>query len=87
MRRKFRHLIIFHDTHPNDVNDNYTRPNCINTIDTGKNIDFRSNDTLRNDVNNRDTNSNNFKTNSSDTYNINNTDAEKNIGNVELYYN
>ena len=86
MRRKFCQLVI-HDTDPNYVNNNYEHPKYINNIDTNKNGNIINHDTLRNDVNNRDTNSNNFKKNGSDNNNVNNIDTDKNIDNVELLYN
>ena len=36
LRIKLRQLIICHDTHPNDVNDNDEHPNDVNNIDTEK---------------------------------------------------
>ena len=42
---------------------------------------------LLNDVNNRNTNSNNFDNNGSDNANNNNINTEKNINNFKLSYN
>ena len=86
LRRKNCQLIIFHDTHPDDVNDNDEHPNDIDNIDAEKKGDASNNDMLCNDVNNSDTNSNNFNNNGSDNANANNIYTEKNIENVELCY-
>ena len=70
-------LIIWHDTHPKDVNENYEYPNNINNIDTNKNSDIRNNDSLCNDVNNSDTNYNNLNNKGIDNYDVNNIDIKK----------
>ena len=38
MEIKTHQLIICHDTHPNNYNDNYEHPNKINNIDTDKKV-------------------------------------------------
>ena len=87
LRRKLRQLIIRHDTHPNNVNNNYEHPNNTKNIYTDKKSDIRNNDTLRDDVNNSNTNSSKFNNNGSDKDNVNNIDTENNIDNFELCYN
>ena len=72
--RNLLQLVIRHDTHPKDANNNGEHPNNVDTIDTNKSSDIINNDTLRNDVNNSNTNSNNININNSDNDDVNNID-------------
>ena len=87
LRRKTFRLIVCHDAHSNNVKNNNEHPNDINNIDTENNSEVRKNDTLRNYVNDSNTNSNKSKNSGSDNDDINNIDTENNIYNAKVCYN